>query len=232
MVRAILISDNIHIRNRLQEKLKKLLPEDSELRLFTGREAATRDRTADLIFMQTRLRHINVLDLQERLVKTNPAASFAFFSENLEDADFVLDTPVDGFLWLEDPKDRLEPIVKVMLERLATRQKDFMRVKRRTSFQSIPKDEILYLERDYRKLIFHLTNGSEISFYKPLEEVVEELDDRFMRVHNSYIINTRFIKQLTRDAIILENDVKVPISRTYTRQIRDKLIKEYDNRDQ
>ncbi|WP_300937579.1 hypothetical protein, partial [Faecalibaculum rodentium] len=117
--------------------------------------------------------------------KENPAALLIFFSENQEDVDFILGSEFDSFLWLNDTEDRLPQMLRMFSERYNSRLEQFVRVKRRNRRQLLPKSRILYVERDYRKIIFHMDDGELISVYSTMDEVLQELDDSYLRIHNS-----------------------------------------------
>lgn len=223
MLRTVLITDDQNQKVQFKERLAQLLPPGTLIRPYTGREATRQDPQGELFFVHTRLNRTNILDLVQKIRNANPAASLAFISDNMEDACFVLNTPFDGFYWLNDPQDRLPEIVDAMLARFHNRAATHLAVRRRGRLHYILKQDILYLERDYRKLIFHMVNGTSLIVYKPLEEILQEIGCGFVRVHNSFIIRAQSVRQLSRDTLILKDDSRIPISRTYLTQTRQLL---------
>ena len=53
------------------------------------------------------------------------------------------------------------------------------------------KDDILYLYRDTieRKIAIKTVNGNVFLVNKNINQIIEELDDRFIQVHRSCIVN-------------------------------------------
>ena len=164
------------------------------------------------------------LEVAKRMKKENPAALLVFFSENQEDVDFILGSEFDSFLWLNDTKDRLPAMLQTFSERYAARLSYFVRVKRRNRRQLLPKCRILYVERDYRKIIFHMDDGEQVSVYSTMDEVLKDLDDSYLRIHNSYVVQEKAIRELHRDFLKLKDGSLIPVSRTYAAKAKERIF--------
>lgn len=46
----------------------------------------------------------------------------------------------------------------------------------------------------------------------------------FIRCHRSYIVNLKYIKSITKDNVILESSIKIPISRGRYKEVNDTFI--------
>lgn len=66
-------------------------------------------------------------------------------------------------------------------------------------------------------------NQSEFMICIYLHELLTKLSDFCIRVHRSYIVNIRYIKDIQKNEIILHNDTIIPISSTY----KEKVLKIY-----
>lgn len=58
------------------------------------------------------------------------------------------------------------------------------------------------------------TENKKYIYYKSLKDLIENLPDEFMRVHNSYIVNLTNIDIFEDNHIILKN-VKVAVGKSY-----------------
>ncbi|WP_300911278.1 LytR/AlgR family response regulator transcription factor [Faecalibaculum rodentium] len=190
----------------------------------TGKDASLQSRDADLILIHTRMSRASSLEVAKRMKKENPAALLIFFSENQEDVDFILGSEFDSFLWLNDTEDRLPQMLRMFSERYNSRLEQFVRVKRRNRRQLLPKSRILYVERDYRKIIFHMDDGELISVYSTMDEVLQELDDSYLRIHNSYVVQEKAIRELHRDFLKLKDGSLIPVSRTYAARAKQRIF--------
>ena len=62
----------------------------------------------------------------------------------------------------------------------------------------------------------------EYSQYGTLDAIQRELPDEFMRCHRSFVVNTGYINRvkLSENMIYLENEMTVPLSRSYKQDIK------------
>ena len=63
--------------------------------------------------------------------------------------------------------------------------------------------------------------GSSLIMGK-FEDLMEKLDPRFARCHNSYIVNLTKVRELSDKKFVCENGKNVPISKTYYVDVRGK----------
>lgn len=224
MERVVIISDISEIRSGLASRVKATLGDQIQVRMQTGKDASLQSRDADLILIHTRMSRASSLEVAKRMKKENPAALLIFFSENQEDVDFILGSEFDSFLWLNDTEDRLPQMLRMFSERYNSRLEQFVRVKRRNRRQLLPKSRILYVERDYRKIIFHMDDGELISVYFTMDEVLQELDDSYLRIHNSYVVQEKAIRELHRDFLKLKDGSLIPVSRTYAARAKQRIF--------
>lgn len=90
----------------------------------------------------------------------------------------------------------------------------------------VDPNEIIYCESDgnYCKII--LEDDRDLFLSQKLKQVSELLPaDQFYRVHNSYLINLRKVKEFYKNEgyILLENNVKIPVSRQKRNEVLDRL---------
>lgn len=69
------------------------------------------------------------------------------------------------------------------------------------------------------------TNLEKITVRKRISEMEERLPSKyFIRCHRSYIVNVSHINSITKNNVILENGVKIPISRGKYKEINNAFI--------
>lgn len=82
-------------------------------------------------------------------------------------------------------------------------------------WKSIKADEIIYIETDRHKNIFYVGN-QKYSIYRKLDEIEEELKGMdFVRIHQSFLVNMRYIEKITSYVLYLSNgkELSVPKAR-------------------
>lgn len=79
-------------------------------------------------------------------------------------------------------------------------------------------------EKDKRKVVVLTSAGKDYSFYGKFEDFMEDLDENFMRCHNSIIVNVSRVEKMEKGNLFLEYGngyIIIPISRTYLKVIRE-----------
>ena len=73
---------------------------------------------------------------------------------------------------------------------------------RQTTF-AVRLDDIIYMEKDRRKITVHVVEGDDICFYGRYESVMPLLDSRFVHPHQSYVINMQWIYRLGNNEALM-----------------------------
>ncbi|MDC1161981.1 LytTR family DNA-binding domain-containing protein [Tenacibaculum sp.] len=56
-----------------------------------------------------------------------------------------------------------------------------------------------------------------------LTELLEKLPDNFLRIHKSFLINFDFLKLIDGNQIVLQNELKLPIGKSYRKDVLKKI---------
>lgn len=89
----------------------------------------------------------------------------------------------------------------------------------------VNRKEILYLESDKRQLRLVTADG-EYLFYGKLEAAEMELGAKFLRCHRSFLVNMERIRKYSGEELVLHNGKAIPISRSYAKDVKQKLMME------
>lgn len=103
-----------------------------------------------------------------------------------------------------------------------------------SDYQFLNLSEIVYLKADNNTTDFYLNSGTKVVGFKSLKVYENLLPANFLRVHKSYIINSKLIKRISfsKNKLSLKEFsgfVEVPFSKSYINQInslRSSLISE------
>ncbi len=85
-------------------------------------------------------------------------------------------------------------------------------------FRYIDTDEILYLKADNNATDFIMKDGNTVSAFKTLKTFEDNLPKNFIRVHQSYILNSKYISRINygKSICALNNEnVELPFSKSY-----------------
>ena len=88
-------------------------------------------------------------------------------------------------------------------------------------------DRLIYIESRLHKLEFHILeeNIQVYTMYETLNEIEKELKDTgFVRIHQSFLVNLKYIKDVLRYKIILINGVELIVPKARYKQVKNMFI--------
>ncbi len=89
-------------------------------------------------------------------------------------------------------------------------------------YRFINADEVLYLKADSNTTDFVMANGSTVGAYKSLKYFQESLPKHFVRIHNSYIVNTNYISRIhfgKSRCDVQNSNSSIPFSKSYRENV-------------
>jgi two-component system LytT family response regulator len=94
-----------------------------------------------------------------------------------------------------------------------TATQDYLFVKSGKQVHKIEYTDIYYLEALKEYIAIH-TGKEKILVYRRMKEVAESLPAKFVRIHNSYIVNIQHIKNIDSNMVLIQGQ-KLPVSNSY-----------------
>jgi two-component system LytT family response regulator len=225
MIRCLAIDDEPLALKKLASYIQKVPYLELAGTCHSAQEAMNvcNSTPIDALFVDINMPDINGLDFVKSLtdspivVFTTAYSEYAIEGYKVNAIDYLLKP-----FGLDDFKAAAEKV---------KRQFDLLRT---ASVSTADNDDTIFLKTEYKIIRININDISHIeamSEYlrihiegRPRPVVVllsmKKMEERlpsstFMRVHRSYIINLKKIKEMSRNHIILENDVDVPIGDLY-----------------
>lgn len=93
--------------------------------------------------------------------------------------------------------------------------------------KEVSLDRLLYIESKLHKLEFHIMedNLNTYTMYEKLSALEDTLkSDDFIRIHQSYLVNAKHIKNVVRCKVILTNGVELSIPKARYTEVKKKFI--------
>ena len=88
--------------------------------------------------------------------------------------------------------------------------------------------DIKYIEGMREYIRIHLTSQKPIMTIISMKRIEEFLpQDKFMRVHRSYIVNLEKITTIDRNRIVFDNNTYIPVSGQYNQKFQEYLNKNF-----
>lgn len=117
-----------------------------------------------------------------------------------------------------------DKIARVMEHIVTLPEQHVYQVRNRQQVFRIPYQSIAYVESNNSKCILHSTNGAKHIIYKSLNTIEKELQDkRFLRCHQSFLVNMHHIKQVDNHFEMVNGEV-VLIRQRQLKQVRQTFL--------
>ena len=123
--------------------------------------------------------------------------------------------PVNLLGYLKKPVDPriLKQLLKIAKERLKQDEKKRVTIMCQNHKQVFYLDEIRYLESNAHRTIIH-TLGNEYVCYEKISELEKKMGDSFVRCHQSFLVNMKYIRRIENKSFMLENGEEILISKS------------------
>ena len=103
-----------------------------------------------------------------------------------------------------------------------TKSASFM-IRVRSAHRKVALDKLISIESFYRKLRF-LTTDETFECYGSFSSLPEEVLVQMIRCHKSFLVNPTHILAIDGHVFLMDNEQRVPISRTYLAQARARFL--------
>lgn len=131
-----------------------------------------------------------------------------------------------GYLLKPYDTNKLTLLLDEVLQR-SVQKRIAVKVKKQHRYLEI--NDIMYAESDKHVLNIHLKDSRVIQTTEKLSELKKTINSkRFIRCHQSYLVNMEYIKDAKTD-FILSNDIRIPIRVRGRKEIIEKYHKYYSS---
>lgn len=179
----------------------------------------------DIIFLDIKLSEMSGIELSNRIREKNKIMDIVFVTGFFKYA--LHGYRVRALQYL------MKPINTSDLYFCLDKTLDRVNLKEETSTLVIQTTKKI-LKLDYNKINYCImfspyievhTSSEKIILRKKISEMEKILPSKyFIRCHRSYIVNVKYIKSITKNNVLLENGLKIPISRGKYNEINDAFI--------
>ncbi len=230
---CVIVEDEPLARNLLTEYVRKV-PSLNLIEACSSPIVALdvlRNNAIDVLFLDVQMPELTGISLLKVLQKrplvilTTAYSEYALQGYELDVVDYLL-KPItfERFLRAVDKVTlRLEskkPIPQVVEKPSISAEQPFVFIKDGTKLVKVVFDDILYVEglKDY--VTIHLNNQKIVSLQR-LKTLEEQLpSDKFIRIHNSFIVALRSIDVVHKNHVQIRN-AQIPIGETYKKSFRE-----------
>ncbi|HJS00206.1 MAG TPA: LytTR family DNA-binding domain-containing protein [Flavobacterium sp.] len=232
--------------NNYQDGLNLILEHNPQV-VFLEIDPVNKKSNLSLALINELHRYLNVIP---KIVITTSKKDLAFEAIQYQVTDYLLKplARID-FIKLVLKLKKSIPLPEVILEDIAKTEVDekptyvvqyetpnvteplILCIKSYGDYRYIDTRDICYLQADNNSTDIYLNTGETVTAFKTLKHFENVLSFPFVRIHNSYIVNSQFISRIhTGNAVcyIKNSASKIPFSKSYKANI-DLIISEISN---
>lgn len=146
------------------------------------------------------------------------------YNDRFSESIFLENVNLCGYLVKPIKHNNLQFFVEKALNNIKRRQTQKIVVQYKGITETISFDDIVYMESKAHQLFIN-TISEQILIYKKLDDYENLLNEAFIRIHKSYMVNMNYIKRIERNAVTLKDGTALPISKSRYQIVRDKFFK-------
>lgn len=228
MIRVAICDDAPEMTGEIERTLEAYNPTLFDVSVFFTAEkliSSLQSNQYDFFILDIELPTSSGIDIAKEIRKHDlnvPIVFLTNFSEYMED---VFQVQTFDYILKPVTKEKLFPVIKKIIKYLDLDDTYFSFTYKRIEY-NLKFAEIVYFEKQKRTVIIH-TVQQTFQTIMSTPELLQKLNDNFVQVHTSYIVNINYIKEVGTDHIILTTDsesMKIPISRKFKTPARDAII--------
>ncbi|MBC2845409.1 LytR/AlgR family response regulator transcription factor [Winogradskyella flava] len=185
-----------------------------------------RDTPVDILFLDIQMPEITGVDFKKiispevKVIFTTAYSGYALESYDLNAVDYLL-KPITFQRFLQ----ALEKVQNKNSKTETTKDEDYVFVKTEYRHQKLFFSDILYLKGLSDYVVIQTKNGKVLTLQNMKEFEQDLPNNKFIRVHKSYIINLEHIEFIERNRIVMHGEY-IPIGATY----KDAFWKKINNK--
>lgn len=218
-LKCMIVDDEPNAVNLLELHIQQTTDWQLLAKCYHALEALTflKSNKADLIFLDINMPRLDGMELaallppEMKIVFTTAYTEYAAASYNFQTIDYLL-KPITLKRFLAARQKIETAFMHSRMPEAAAPQPsaDYYFVKTGKTLQQIKLSELLYFEgeKEYVRIV---TLREEVLVYKRLKDIAEQLSPPFIRVHNSYIVNTSRIDKIQDNHLFISGK-RIPLS--------------------
>ncbi len=168
------------------------------------------DSVPDVVLLDIEMPGMNGVELAKRLRAVNKLVQIVFITGYSEYIAEGYEVAALHYLLKPVSPEKFFSTLDRAVERLETDGRKLV-IEAGGETVLLPVYEIRYIEVVRNYITIHA--GGDYTVKKTLKEIGEELDDRFLKVGRSYIVNLRYVSRVTHTELFFLNNEKIPIPR-------------------
>jgi DNA-binding LytR/AlgR family response regulator len=188
------------------------------------KSARSEDKTFDILLLDIQMSGQNGVELAREIRKSDNKLSIIFITGFADYMSEGYDVSALHYLMKPIKEGKL---FEVLNKAAANLQKDSRVIlfPKSGGGVKIKADDIMYAEVLSHIVVLHLADGGKEEFQMRISDMEKLLGGGFFKCHRSYIVSMKYVRRVTKSAVILEDGREIPLSRSLYDEANQAFIK-------
>lgn len=182
-----------------------------------------------IVFLDINMNEVNGVTVAKEIRKISRETYIVFVTAYV---DYALEGyKIDVIRYLLKDNSSIQNAVRECMDAIVEKM-DYVIVKKEFTFhesgrKAVSLERLLYIESKLHKLEFHVMEDSMkiYTMYATLNDIEKELDKMgFIRVHQSFLVNLKYVINVLRYKAILSNGEELVIPKARYKEVKDSFI--------
>lgn len=231
MIRIAIVDDDKDFSGKAEEIVQKFFEEIKEIVMVRRYVEASvlldelkSNKSFDIYFLDVEMPEINGLDLAQKIKSVETNAAIVFLSAYEKYAIPSYKIRAYYYILKEEYRSEVPVILKRIWQERLDAEKDYYVIQNALYGKRIRLDDIVYLLREKKYVVFRCTGGKEYRERGTLGEIYCKLPhDRFVYIDRGYIINLKHVIDWDGVTIRLDSGIELTASRRMNSTFKDAL---------
>ena len=177
----------------------------------------------DIAFLDIQMGGMDGMELARHIRKTCDTMELVFVTGYAEYAKDGYEVEASGYIMKPICEERLFAVLDKAIGRLSKKEQSLLIQTGETNTR-ILVSKIMYIEAFLHNVKVYTADGQAHETRKNISTLAEQLGEGFFRCHRSYIVSLKYISQVGKTDIIMDGDIKIPLSRRLYKEANKAFI--------
>lgn len=228
------ISDHLKTAEKMVTDFMNDIGEKFKIQLFNHAELLLSEiekdsYQPDIAVLDIEMNGEDGICLAKKINRSIPQCRIIFLTSYINYAPDVYETDHVWFVVKKQAGTHFAPAMKKAISSIDKGETTVpaIVIKNRNAYIAVHIDRILYISKIGRKSYIKCSDGEYYDTRRPDLLIRDHLRNQFIHCHQGYWVNKNMIKELNHEEFILNDDKKIPISRTFREQARKEFFSMY-----
>lgn len=226
----VVCDDDLKVCREINDTIKKkyskfTLEETNDIKEYYRCLTQKKKKVPDIMIMDIRWdendeENSEGIKMSVKLQTLYPKLRIVFLTGFIQYATDIFDARPSAFLVKPINEEKLYTTLEKVVNEIRAEMSDELALQCAGGVVNVKVSDIVYLESNKHELILYM-NESKQHVWMKLEEMMPQLPDYFLRIHQSFAVNANYIQKFGSMYVILMDGTQLAISRSRYKQAKE-----------